>query len=157
MKTLKAMLLCGLVCGLAVAEDKKPDAKKFDAEKLVGKWTVSDGKKAGGALGDMAKKGYYEISDKKIALKDDNGKDMFVFEYTLDTKVSPVAIDMKITTSPDNMFNDSKAKGIIELDGDTLQLCYDPMGENRPQKFDGEKSYWFKLKREKKDDKKNGK
>jgi uncharacterized protein (TIGR03067 family) len=157
MMTTKLFLALAMATGLAslsTADDKKPEAKKFDAEKLLGKWTLSEGKKAGGALGDDAKKGHYEITKDKIHLKGDDGKDMFAFEYKLDTTASPIKVDMKIVTSPGNSFNDSKAKGIIELDGDTIKLCYDPMGEKYPEKFDGEKSYYFVLKREKKAEKK---
>ena len=55
--------------GLAAADDdKKPG--KADAEMLVGKWKVTDGKKAGAALGDDAKKGYYDISKDTIKIMD---------------------------------------------------------------------------------------
>ena len=46
----------------------------------------------------------------------------------------------------------SKAKGIIVLDGDTLKLCYNPMGGDRPTAFEStadNKNHLIVLKRAK--------
>jgi uncharacterized protein (TIGR03067 family) len=129
-----------------LADDKKAD--KFDAEKIQGDWSVTEGKKAGAALGDDAKKGTYTITKDKITLKMD-GKTMFAFDYTLDTKTDPVSIEMTISEAPDASFKGSKAKGIIQIKGEEVHLCYAPMGD-RPMKFDDEKAYTFTMKKAKK-------
>src|SRR5947209_4803853 len=86
--------------GAAAADDDKK-ADKADAPMLVGKWKLTDGKKAGAAVGDDAKKGYYDISKDAIKIMDgSNDKAVFVMKYTLDPKATPVAIDMEITEGP---------------------------------------------------------
>lgn len=142
------------VAGLAAADDDK----KAGESMLVGKWKLTDGKKAGTAVGDDVKKGYYEISKDAIKIFDGmTDKPTFVMKYTLDTKASPVAIDMEITEGPAPEVKGAKAKGIVEVKGDELKICYEPMGGDRPTKFDGEKFYAFTLKREKDAKKKDDK
>ncbi|QEL18025.1 TIGR03067 domain-containing protein [Limnoglobus roseus] len=144
-RTLAFAALVALVLPLA-AEDKKE--AKFDAEKMSGDWTVTAGKKAGQAIGDDAKKGAYTITKDKITLKEGD-KTLFVFSYTLDTKASPVAIDMEIAESAIDGIKGTKAKGIVELTGDELKLTYDAMGGDRPKKFDDDKAFVFTLKKKK--------
>ncbi|CAN5168552.1 hypothetical protein BH11PLA2_BH11PLA2_26580 [soil metagenome] len=145
---MKMLLTFGFLCGwlaLAGAEDKKAEAK-FDAEKLVGKWKFADGKKGGNAVGDDTKKSVFVITKDRISINGEDGKEMYAMEYTVDAKASPVTIDMKMVVPAGQ---DAKAKGIIELDGDSFKICYDPSGEKRPEKFDGDKFYNFSFKREK--------
>jgi hypothetical protein len=62
---------------------------------------------------------------------------------------------MEITKSPGDSANGSKAKGIVAVTGDEMKLCYEPMGGDRPTKFDGgEKNYYFVMKKQK-DEKKD--
>lgn len=146
MKVVHAFMFV-LIAGIgfpALAEDKK-DAK-FDAEKLIGEWNVTGGKKLGKEIGDEAKKGSYTISKDKITLKEDD-KVMFEFSYTIDAKTSPVSIDLEITKSEIDGLKGLKAKGIVELKESELKLCYDGMGGDRPTKFDDEKAFSFVLKK----------
>lgn len=130
------------------ADEKKGD--KDAADMLVGSWKVTDGKKAGAAMGDDAKKGTYVITKDTIKIMVDGmDKPLFVFKYTLDTKATPVAIDMEITDGPGADTKGAKAKGIVEATGDEFKIAYDPHGGDRPTKFDGEKFYFFTLKKEK--------
>ena len=152
MKAMFGFAVAVALVSFAGADDKK---KEFDAKKLEGKWTVTEGKKAGTALGDDAKKGHYVFEKGKISIYTPDGeKPMFVLTYTIDAKASPVAIDMEITEGPGDGVKGTKAKGIVEFDGDDLKICYDAMGGDRPAKFDGDKAYYFKLKMAKKDEKK---
>lgn len=129
------------------ADDNKTDN---DAGMMVGKWKLTDGKKAGNEIGDDAKEGYYEITKDTIKIFDGMAeKPIFVMKYSLDAKPSPATIDMEITDGPAPEVKGAKAKGIVEVKGDELKLCYDPMGEERPTKFDGEKFYCFTLKKQK--------
>jgi len=147
---MKALLTLALVFGVATAADDK----KFDAEKMVGKWKLTGGKKAGSAVTDESKKGWYDITKDKFFIKGEDGKDMFVIEYTLDAKASPAAVDMKITKSPGDSANDSKGLGIVKVDGDKFEICYDPEGKKRPENFEGEKAFWFTFERMKEEKKK---
>jgi uncharacterized protein (TIGR03067 family) len=46
----------------------------------------------------------------------------------------------------------STSKGIVELKGEELKMCYDSTGSgDRPTKFDGEKNHLFVLKKKKAD------
>lgn len=155
MKTLFALAVAAVVAVPALSDDKKDDKKAaFDPAALVGTWEVTGGKKAGNALGDDAKKGTYVITKDTFSIK--NGDvEMFAMKYTLDTKTSPVSIDMEITKGPSDDAKGMKAKGIVAIEKDELKLCYDAFGGTRPDKFDGEKMFNFTLKKkeEKKKDK----
>ncbi len=147
-----ALLLLTAVVLPTLAQDKKKEEAKFDASKMLGEWNITGGKKMGKEISDDGKKGNYTITKDKITLKED-GKDLFVFSYTIDAKTTPVSIDMEITESAIDGLKGSKAKGIVELKGDELKLCYEPMDGARPKKFDDESCNSFVLKKKaKKDD-----
>jgi uncharacterized protein (TIGR03067 family) len=153
MKSIRVLAFALMVAVVLPVLAEEKNANKFETEKILGDWSVTAGKKAGTAVGDEGKKGTYTITKDKITLNAD-GKALFVFEYTLDTKTDPVSIDMTIADGPDPSFKGSKGKGIIELKGEELNLCYDPMGGERPKKFDDEKAYTFTMKKAKKEEKK---
>ncbi len=153
---MKVFMTLGLLFGFAavsLGEDKKET--KFDAEKFMGKWMLTGGKKLGEAITDDAKKGEYVITKDKIKIMEGD-KEMFVMEYKIvDAKASPVKIDMKIVEAPIEDVKGSKAQGILMLDGDTFKICYYPMTPDaRPAKFDDDKANSFELKRAMKDEKK---
>ncbi|MGL4424242.1 MAG: TIGR03067 domain-containing protein [Gemmataceae bacterium] len=153
---LVALLGLAVMIGFSTADDKKDEKKAapaFDAAKLEGTWTLKEGKKAGAALSDDGKKGTYVITKDKITIKDGDGKDTFVMKYTVDGKASPVTIDMEILEGPGDGVKGAKAKGIVEVTDDTLKICYDAMGGDRPTKLDGEKAYYFVLSKKKEDKK----
>ena len=144
--------LAVVFAGFALADDKKPDEKKaaFDATKLEGKWKLTDGKKNGAGVGDDSKKSVFVFSKDTIKIMaGDNA--LFTIKYTVDAKASPVTIDMEISEGEGG--KGMKAKGILELKDDELKLCYDPMGGDRPAKFDGDKAYFFTFKKEKEEKK----
>jgi uncharacterized protein (TIGR03067 family) len=74
----------------------------------------------------------------------------FVIKYKIDASKTPAVIDMEITESPFGA--GAKAIGIIALDGDSLKICYKPMGDKAPTKFEsseGDSTNMFVLKRAK--------
>ncbi len=164
MTLLKKLLVLGVLFGtisFVVAEDKPAEKKvekvKFDAKKLVGKWTVSEGSKNGTAVDPKNIKEPITFTKDKITMVTPDAT--FEFKYTLDEKADPVTIDLEITSE---VFKGSKAPGIIKFDGDKLMLAYgvnmtDPEKTARPKEFGGKKdsdsfSYTFtKAKEEKKD------
>jgi uncharacterized protein (TIGR03067 family) len=139
------LVLAACVLG-ADADDKKD---KFDAAKLVGTWTYVSGEKNG----EKVDKSHFTdskviLTKDKITLEGPSGK--FVIEYTLDTAKSPVTISMKMTESPFGA--GATAKGIVEVKGDELKLCYATMGDT-PAKFATKadsNQHLFVLKRSKK-------
>ncbi|MFO0816074.1 MAG: TIGR03067 domain-containing protein [Gemmatales bacterium] len=137
------MAACAVVC-LAVI-GVSADDKAFDAKKLEGKWSFVSGMKAGNEAGEDMKKTEFEVAKDSMTMTTPQGA--FKFKYTIDSKASPVAIDLEITEGPIGV--GSKSKGIVSLDGDEFKLCYTPMGDDRPKKFDGKESHLFVLKRKK--------
>jgi uncharacterized protein (TIGR03067 family) len=164
MTLLKKFVVCGALIGsvsFVVAEDKPAEKKeekvKFDASKMVGKWTVSEGSKNGTAVEPKSIKEPIVITKDKITMVTPDAT--FEFKYKLDEKADPVTIDLEITS---DVFKGSKAPGIIKFDGDKLMLAYGVNMEDmdktaRPKEFGGKKdsnsySYVFtKAKEEKKD------
>ena len=143
-----------LTLALAVAvsaEDKKP--ADFDAKALLGKWTFSEGIKAGEKTEADKLKEPAEFTADKITLKTADAT--FVFKYSIDAKVSPIAVDLEIL-EPEG-FKGAKSMGIIALDGDKLTLAYNPTPEGaRPKDFKSTKdsgSHVYTMKKAKKDDK----
>jgi len=104
-------------CVAAQADDKA----KFDPAKLVGTWNYVTGEKNGEKVDPSHfKDSKVVITKEKITLEGPSGK--FVLEYTLDAKKAPVTIDMKMTESPFGA--GATAKGIVEVKGDELKMCY---------------------------------
>ena len=146
-------LAVALVAAVAVsAEDKKP--VDFDAKALVGKWSFASGTRAGEKVEADKLKDIAEYTADKITMKTADAT--FVFKYSVDAKASPVAVELEIL-EPDG-FKGAKAKGIVEIDGETLKLAYNPTPDGaRPKDFastkdNGNHVYTMK-KAKKKDDK----
>ena len=129
---------------LATADDKD----KFDAGKMVGTWTYVSGEKNGARVDpESLKGGTVKITKETITLESPQGK--FVIKYTLDTKTRPVSLAMEMTESPFGA--GAMSKGIIEVKGDELKLCYATEGD-APKKFEtkeGSNLHLFVLKRSK--------
>jgi uncharacterized protein (TIGR03067 family) len=140
MRTTLALGLAVALGALSAADEKKA----FDPTKLEGTWEYKSGEKNGQKVEGDALKGKVKITKDMIAMGD--GAMSFEFKYTIDAKASPPTIDMEMTKSPFGA--GAKAKGIIEMDGDDLKLCYAPEGD-RPAKFDGAKAHLFVLKKAK--------
>ncbi len=157
-----AMVATVVFVGGGFAEDKKPEEKKepakFDAEKLVGNWTITEMTKRGDKVDLKEKKEVVVFAKDTIKVKGEMGD--FEFKYTMDAKADPVVIDMEIT-APEG-FKGAKAKGILKMDGEKLWLTYDadPESKAAPKAFESKKdtqvfSYALtKAKAEKKEDKK---
>ena len=145
-----------LVAAVAVsAEDKKP--AEFDAKALVGSWSFTAGTRAGEKVDADKLKDMAEYTADKITMKTADAT--FVFKYTVDAKASPVAVELEIL-EPDG-FKGAKAKGIVELDGDTLKLAYNPTPDgDRPKDYTSTKdngNHVYMMKKAKKKDKKDDK
>ncbi len=147
-----ALGLATLVMSTVVAQDKK--AEKLDPAKLVGKWKLTGGMKAGEKLGDD-KKGTAEFTKEKITLA--NADATFVFGYKVDITKTPAEVDFEILEPVD--LKGAKAKGIIKMEDGKMTLCYQSMGDDRPTKFESTKDngsflFTFKAAEEKKKEEK---
>ncbi|SRR6266851_570849 len=151
MRTMTWLGACSftLLVGSIVAADEKADkAAQFDAAKMVGTWSYVSGEKNGTKVDpENLKGGSVKITKETITLESPQGK--FVIKYTLDTKNSPVSLSMEFTESPFGA--GAMAKGIVEVKGDDLKMCYTTEGD-APKKFEtkeGSNSHLFVLKRSK--------
>lgn len=143
-----ATWLGALVLATVTVTASAGDKAKFDASKFAGKWNYVSGEKNGEKVDPASfKDAKVTITKEKVTLESPGGK--FVMEYKLDTKKSPVTIDLKMTESPFGA--GATAKGIVEVSGDDLKMCYSTEGD-APTKFatkaDG-KQHLFVLKRAK--------
>lgn len=137
-------LMCASLAALLALSCSYAD-DKFDAKKLDGKWTFVSGMKNGVEGGEEMKKTEFEVAKDIMTMTTPMGA--FKFKYTIDAKATPATIDLEITEGP--IGQGSKSKGIISVDGDEFKLCYSPMGDDRPKKFDGKEAHLFVLKRKK--------
>jgi len=138
MKTITLALGLVACVALSARADEKID--------LTGKYTLVAGKKNGTATGDDAKKMTYTATTDKFTIS--GGDIKFVMGYKLDTKATPIEIDMEILEGPDGT-KGAKAQGIIEVKGDTLKLAYTMDKDKRPKNFEGKEGFYFELKKEK--------
>lgn len=110
---------------------KPSDQKaKFDPAQLVGEWSVSQGTRQGAEI--EANRLPPSLTFTKDSITLPTGADDFVFAYELNTQVTPIAIDLKITGGP---VPDGKALGILRLSDNEMTLCYEPSGQTRPTEF----------------------
>ncbi len=147
---MKRLTALGLILGVSLVASAQ-DAKKsaaFDPAKLVGDWTYEEGTRGGEKVAKESLAAKVTFTKDTVTVP--AGPDQkFLMAYKLDTKASPVTIDMEIKDGP---VKEGKAVGIIALEGDTLRLCYDSEGATRPKKFEStkdNKAFYFVLKRAK--------
>jgi uncharacterized protein (TIGR03067 family) len=122
---MKALLACGLGILLLTGFAPGGDAKK-DQDKLQGKWLAElDGKKV-----------ELKLTKDKFAFTMSDGDQKKVFKGTvkIDPASKPKRIDLTIEEA--DKFVGDTARGIYELDGDTLKWCSSAPGkEERPTEF----------------------
>src|SRR5262245_38149427 len=120
-------------------------ARADDQEKLQGTWKAEKAVRGGMETGaDELSKMSIEFKGNKAIPKRD-GNDEKEAEYKLDDSKKPKTIDV---STPDG----KQIKGIYEIDGDSLKLCFVEEGD-RPTKFEsteGSKVMYLVLKRQKK-------
>ena len=138
-------LMCAGLVALLCFSSVRAEDKELDVKKLEGKWTFVSGMKKGNDASEEMKKAGLEITKDTMTMTTEMGA--FKFKYSIDSKASPATIDLEITEGP--VGQGSKSKGIISLDGDDLKLCYMPMGDDRPKKFDDKEANCFVLKKKK--------
>ena len=120
-------MLAVLAAGVAVADDKKPDAPS-----LEGTWKIVSGVKDGDKIPADKLGEDFVVTKTEMTLKTPDAT--FKFDYKIDAKTTPVALDMTMT-EPEG-FKGTKAKGIVEVTGKTAKLCYHAMGGDRPKGFE---------------------
>jgi len=142
---LKLLIVLTLLLSVSLAA-KGADAKDDDA--IQGTWLPSTAELAGMPFPEEVRKTI------KLVIKDDKytvtvGKDVDQGTVKLNPAAKPKEIDITGTDGP------NKGKTILaiyERDGDTLRVCYDLSGKNRPKEFktkEGTQLFLVTYKREK--------
>jgi uncharacterized protein (TIGR03067 family) len=142
-----------LLAGVFVSAEAQPPAKArakaaaFDPAAMIGDWEYVSGVKMGEKVEKDNLKGTVKIAKDKLTIPSGVADKPFVMAYKLDTKTTPVNIDMEIKDGP---VAEGKAKGIVAFEGATLKICYHPTGGDRPKKFESTKdngAFFFVLKK----------
>jgi uncharacterized protein (TIGR03067 family) len=120
---LLAALTFGLLLAPARAEDKPA---KGDKEKLQGTWAVVSGERNGKPIPEeMVKNVKLAFAGDKFTIHNKDRKTEGTFKLIPDKKPKQIDVDM----------GGQLAKGIYELDGDTLKIAHGEAGAPRPKEF----------------------
>jgi uncharacterized protein (TIGR03067 family) len=142
MRLMKHLALAVLAVGLFGAAARADD--------LEGTWKIESGVRNGEKVDkDKLDPVTVEVTKDKITLTDKKNDSKFVMTYKT-KEGKPTGIDITIVEGP---VKDVSAKGIVEVKGDTMKLCYHPMGGDAPKTFESKADsqlHFFTLKREKK-------
>jgi uncharacterized protein (TIGR03067 family) len=126
------------VCPIGAADKDKEGKVEKLAAKLVGTWTYVSAEWNGQKTDkEDLKDDKVTITRKTITLQSSSGT--FVLNYTLDLKKTPVVVSMAMADNPK-----ANAKGIVEVKGDDLKICYARSGE-APKKFAARKGSGHRL------------
>lgn len=117
--------VASLGCALVLVDAATARTQNADDQKLQGKWIV-ESFQYNGNLVERLKDAVREFTDGKYSLTPKMGEGI---EGTvkLDSTQKPKTIDLDV--------NGRILKGIYELEGDTLKMCYNLTHEERPTEF----------------------
>jgi uncharacterized protein (TIGR03067 family) len=123
-------LLLGVV--LVPAADAPPDAAKLERQKLQGSWTIVSHENNGKKAAAKTISGWnLTVAGERMTTRD--GLDLLdESTFRLDVKAKPKALDLTFTAGPDK---DQSVRGIYQLAGDTLTLCFAEPGKERPKEL----------------------
>ena len=120
-----------------------------DNQDIQGSWIPVSAEMSGKKVPDQVLKTMkFVLADGKYTIK--NGDLADLGTYKLDQNAKPRAIDMTCT---EGLNQGNTIQAIYELSGDTLKICYDTTGDDRPSEFKslaGTQLFLVTYKREKK-------
>ena len=145
---MRSILLYAAILSLVILPTGTCDDRK-DSELVDGTWV--------GSKAELSGKPYPEELTRTIRITVEKGKYKVAHSGTveegtfkLDPSTKPKSLDM---TGTNGQNKGKQLLAIYELDGDTLKVCYDLSGKNRPKEFkttEGSELYLVTYKREKK-------
>jgi uncharacterized protein (TIGR03067 family) len=119
------------VCGAVQGEDGQETGKDV-LKKIQGTWKFVSQEMDGNALPkeEVAKHTITFAGDKWTVRSE--GKVVQAGTHKFDPTKKPAQVDAAVTEGEDK---GSTMLGIYELKGDTLKVCFDPKGKERPKEF----------------------
>lgn len=126
-----ALLITALAIGAPALKD--PPKKEL---KIEGDWVVESQTTGGRPLKSAIERHYIFSGDGKWTMISSKAKaknaPSLTRTFVVDPSTNPASIDMKTSSglAQPNMV------GIIKVEGDTLTLCYNRTGEDRPKTFE---------------------
>jgi uncharacterized protein (TIGR03067 family) len=145
---LMALFACCLLLSSASLGNKPDDEAAKELKALVGKWKLEKAELGGKDALALLKDLKFEILEGGKYVIQLGEKDEGTF--TVDPAKKPAEMDIKGTDGP----NKGKTiKAIYKIDGDTVTICYELGGGDRPTKFESKadtKQFLAVYKREKK-------
>jgi uncharacterized protein (TIGR03067 family) len=106
---------------------------KAPAPKFVGSWVVVSGEKEGEKEPPERIKGTkVRITRDMITVIDNKDKQVYAMKYKVDLEKRPHPITMTVLAGSQK---GETAKGIIQLQGEALKLCYASRGGPAPKEF----------------------
>jgi uncharacterized protein (TIGR03067 family) len=128
-----------------MADDK--NGERHASNPLIGTYVVVSGERSGAKIPDEEIRGaMVTFTADHVAGTDKNKKEFYAAAYTLDAVAKPIRITMTSTTQKAG----ERATAIVEVDKDTLKICYNLPGGQVPTEFKTkDKQQFFLLKRTK--------
>ena len=121
-----------LLISVARADDSR---SRGLSKRLIGNWQMTKGVVGGNPFPDEAvRKMRLELTGGKYKLIGAESPDQG--DWTLHSDTKPDGLDIKGTDGPNK---GRTILAIFELRGDSLKVCYDLSGKNRPTKFEAPK------------------
>ena len=141
--------LAGLTLGFLLAatsgwtaDPKKPPISAEEFQRFQGTWQVEAWEESGKPLAaeELKKRGVFFGGNIFVLRRD--GKILHAGAAQLDPVKSPRTVNFSIKEGDGK---DSVMLGIYSLEGDALKLCFDPLGQTRPEDFKPDAKSGFTL------------
>jgi uncharacterized protein (TIGR03067 family) len=126
--TMAVLVILTSSAGITLAEDKDI---AFKPEKLIGAWKLVSGERQGTAMDKTSTGGIFVFTKDTLIGKNNLGEELSWMSYTLDTKQTPVAMNLTITKN----FVGVTSEAIVDLRDGQLRLCYNLDKKGRPKAF----------------------
>ena len=131
-----------LFASAIAAEPKKPPTAVEELQRFQGTWQIESWEESGKPLpaADLKKRGVFFGGNIFVFRRE--GKVYRAGAAQLDPAKAPRTINLSIKEGEGK---DGAMLGIYTLEGDTLKLCFDPLGQTRPENFQPEGKDGFAL------------
>jgi len=129
----KMLVVVGIISVVMLRATAAEPANDQDKSKLIGTWNVTTEEKDGRQQSADAINGKtVRITKDTITCYSKDGKAEMTARYELDTSAKPWRVEVNFTEGENK---GKTAKGILQLNGDTLRCCHAKPGEPAPTEF----------------------